>query len=373
MKNIIFIILLVAMNSTLFGQKLYTPDGVVEATDPTSVNKDMVLKTNDNTANQGLTFQNSGGAFSWRIFREQNINNNQQYSLKFTGGWAKTTIDELVNSMTLSYNGDLLLHNGDIRLENAASKLFLGQNNSSGPHGIVFDDETGSQLQLMYRSTPNQLIIEKTDESPIFTIDADNSEAYFSGNVGIGTTSPTSGRLVVSQTALDDHFSGIRLKNSSNGQSSFFWMDQNNNMRFDNSSSASRDIVFNGEGNGNIGIGTTNTFGYKLAVKGNVVAEEVNVKLYANWPDHVFTPTYNLPTLEEVKQHIDEKGHLPNIPSAAEVAENGINLGEMNARLLEKIEELTLYIIKQEKRLDDQEIEFRNRIEKLENKENEKN
>ncbi len=93
----------------------------------------------------------------------------------------------------------------------------------------------------------------------------------------------------------------------------------------------------------NVGIGTTNIGSYKLAVNGSIRSKEVKVE--ANWSDFVFFKDYELRTLEEVEQYINEKGHLPEIPSEAEVAENGINLGEMNAKLLQKIEELTLYMI----------------------------
>ena len=103
--------------------------------------------------------------------------------------------------------------------------------------------------------------------------------------------------------------------------------------------------------NRNVGIGTTNTQGYRLAVAGSVVAEEVNVKLQVNWPDYVFEKTYNLPSLQEVEDHILEQGYLLNMPSASEVEENGIEIGQMNAKLLRKIEELTLYTIQQEKKI----------------------
>ncbi|GGD07570.1 hypothetical protein GCM10011368_06870 [Hyunsoonleella pacifica] len=71
-----------------------------------------------------------------------------------------------------------------------------------------------------------------------------------------------------------------------------------------------------------------------------------------NWPDYVFTNDYKLPTLLEVEAYIKENGHLPNIDSAKEVEKNGVLLGEMNAKLLEKIEELTLYIIEQQKQIE---------------------
>ena len=103
---------------------------------------------------------------------------------------------------------------------------------------------------------------------------------------------------------------------------------------------------------GNVGIATTEIpEGFKVAVKGKIIAEELQIDLYNNWPDFVFAKDYNLPTLTEVESHIKEKGHLPNIPSAEEVAENGFGVGEMNAKLLQKIEELTLYMIQQEKRI----------------------
>jgi hypothetical protein len=101
----------------------------------------------------------------------------------------------------------------------------------------------------------------------------------------------------------------------------------------------------------NLGIGTTDTYGYRLAVAGSAIAESVTVKLHSKWPDFVFTDSYPLPSLEEVELHIEEKGHLIGMPSAAEVVQDGIELGDMNARLLQKIEEMTLYILQLEKRI----------------------
>ncbi|WP_276090973.1 hypothetical protein [Pedobacter sp. JY14-1] len=100
---------------------------------------------------------------------------------------------------------------------------------------------------------------------------------------------------------------------------------------------------------GSVAIGTTDPKGYKLAVAGNMIAESVKVKLQGTWPDFVFAKDYALPSLSETETHIKEKGHLPGIPSAAEVKENGIELGEMNKKLLEKIEELTLHLIRIDK------------------------
>ncbi|MGX1931318.1 hypothetical protein [Flagellimonas sp. 2504JD4-2] len=98
------------------------------------------------------------------------------------------------------------------------------------------------------------------------------------------------------------------------------------------------------QSNGKVGIGTANPDS-KLTVKGRIHAEEVKVDLSVPGPDYVFKKDYDLKSLEEVQSYINEHGHLPNIPSASEMEANGIQLGEMNMKLLEKIEELTLYVI----------------------------
>jgi hypothetical protein len=123
---------------------------------------------------------------------------------------------------------------------------------------------------------------------------------------------------------------------------------------------------------GNVGIGKANPTN-KLDVKGTIHSQEVKVDLLG-WSDFVFKKEYNLPTLAEVEKHINEKGHLENIPSEDEVLKNGINLGEMNAKLLQKIEELTLYTIQQSKEIQDLKEENKSfkllseRLDKLEQK-----
>jgi hypothetical protein len=104
---------------------------------------------------------------------------------------------------------------------------------------------------------------------------------------------------------------------------------------------------------GNVGIGTSDTKGYKLAVAGTAVAEKVVVKLVSAWPDYVFSKDYTLPSLRYVEQYIREHQHLPGVVSAAEVAQNGLDLGETQAQLLKKIEELTLYVIELRKEVDE--------------------
>lgn len=91
---------------------------------------------------------------------------------------------------------------------------------------------------------------------------------------------------------------------------------------------------------------------YTLVVGGKILAEEVRIKLMKDWSDYVFNADYTLKPLPEVERFIHTHHHLPAIPSAAEVEQDGINLGHMQAKLLQKIEELTLYVIEQHKAIE---------------------
>lgn len=105
----------------------------------------------------------------------------------------------------------------------------------------------------------------------------------------------------------------------------------------------------------NIGVGTTNFVDgntiYKLSVKGKIRAEEI--KVYNTWADYVFTSDYKLDDLKEVESYIIKNGHLKNVPSAKEITEHGLELGEMSKIQQEKIEELTLYLIQQNKEIEE--------------------
>ena len=112
---------------------------------------------------------------------------------------------------------------------------------------------------------------------------------------------------------------------------------------------------------GNVGIGVGDPSD-KLEVNGTIRSKEVKVES-TGWPDYVFKEEYLLPSLKETESYIKENQHLPGIPSAQEVKEEGISLGEMNAKLLEKIEELTLYVIelkKHNERLEDRVTQLEN-------------
>lgn len=104
--------------------------------------------------------------------------------------------------------------------------------------------------------------------------------------------------------------------------------------------------------NGNVGIGTSTPID-KLSVNGNIRSKEVKVEA-VNWPDYVFDEDYKITSLESLEKYIKRNKHLPDVPTAKEVETNGLELGEMNKALLKKVEELTLYMIEQNKALGEQ-------------------
>lgn len=121
--------------------------------------------------------------------------------------------------------------------------------------------------------------------------------------------------------------------------------------------------------NGKVSIGLdpndTTTFNgdYKLYVGTGIMTEKVKIALSNSdeWADYVFQDDYALMSLEEVREYITDNGHLPNVPSAEQVVKTGIDVAKMNALLLGKIEELTLYMLQQEERI--QQLESENKTE----------
>lgn len=192
----------------------------------------------------------------------------------------------------------------------------------------------------------------------------DSGNNYTTGKLGIGTTSLSIGYtgvndLVIGDASWSEGF--VINANSNNDGIMAFASDGNMVARFIYNNpteklhyyKTGKGNLMTIDGNGKVGIGTENTGNHKLAVEGSIGAREIKVETNG-WSDFVFKKDYDLPTLQQVEKHIEEKGHLKDIPSAKEVAENGIFLGEMDSKLLQKIEELTLYTIQQEKKIDKQ-------------------
>jgi len=205
------------------------------------------------------------------------------------------------------------------------------------------------------------------------------------GNVGIGTTNPidrleiSGGNIIVNRPSNKVDRNGIselsafEINNSfTPGQTGYvkvFYPSYNNllfgadydgniggvqpNIQFGKRDQPFLTVVNNGGYAGNIGIGTTNP-DEKLTVNGVIHAKEVKVDLSGALADFVFKPDYKLISLPQVEQFVKANNHLPQMPSANEVAKNGLSMGEMQNKLLQKVEELTLYAIQQNKKIVEQ-------------------
>lgn len=185
------------------------------------------------------------------------------------------------------------------------------------------------------------------------------------GKVGIGTTDPAHGKLQIYGSGASE---GITLWTNSGEVTSRIWINPTSKL-FHFSRGTDPLKGFTLDNDGNMSIGSLEHGTHKLAVEGTIGAREIKVEA-SGWSDFVFKNNYELRTLEEVERHIAERGHLPEIPSEEEVTENGINLGEMDAKLLMKIEELTLYMIemnKQVQQLKSENQELKEKVNSLEN------
>ncbi|WP_075602657.1 hypothetical protein [Saccharicrinis aurantiacus] len=189
-----------------------------------------------------------------------------------------------------------------------------------------------------------------------------------SGNVGIGTTAPDAKLHVRGGIAIQNPGLGYDIRGNANARAGIIFGSNhatNNSMFWISPDASSGNKLHIGTGvgysdnglvtisayGGKVGIGTTNPT-EKLSVNGTIRAKEIKVEA-TNWADYVFADDYALKPLCEVEAFITENSHLPDVPSAAVVENKGIELGEMNKILLQKIEELTLYVIQQQKEINE--------------------
>lgn len=113
--------------------------------------------------------------------------------------------------------------------------------------------------------------------------------------------------------------------------------------------------IGNAHVSGDLRIGTISdpySGAYRVVVDGAILTEEVRVQNSTLWPDYVFNSDYDLKSLGEIEQFIEQNHHLPNIPPAATIEKDGIAIGDMQIRMMEKIEELTLHLIRQQKEIE---------------------
>lgn len=183
------------------------------------------------------------------------------------------------------------------------------------------------------------------------TKDIERMSILPTGNIGIGTTTPTAQFHTTGSVRL----AGVT---SDSTKTRVLVSDTSGNLYYRSASSLTGHWLYaNGtvyDSVDNIAIGTSNPYNYKLAVNGTAIFTKAKVKTAGTWPDYVFDQGYRLPDLKDLEQYLRTHHHLPDIPAQAQVQEDGIDLAEHAAALLKKVEELTLYAIQQNKTLTEQ-------------------
>jgi hypothetical protein len=228
-----------------------------------------------------------------------------------------------------------------------ASDLFLQANGGKtqiGNTNWLSIEVENTTIQAYNVATPSELIVQPNGKTRI----GGNSDVFANTKFQISEGV---------DAGLPDNTSGYMMIGLSNSTNVAF---DNNEIQARNNGAAGDLFLQNDGGNlllcgleqGSVGIGIVSAasipLGYMLAVDGKIISEEVKVQMSGSWPDYVFANNYKLRPLSELRKFITENKHLPGIPPAAEVEKNGIELGDMQKRMMEKIEELTLYILKLE-------------------------
>lgn len=237
------------------------------------------------------------------------------------------------------------------------------------------------QMQNRVRITNSATLTAADFVSVPYSFSVDNGDARFMGKLQLGSGT---GNIVLEQSGAARFMGAVQL----GGGTGAVMMEQNGNARFDGAVTVGQTINVTGDGEfrgtnkmGFLHLGydfnnpaatpfPLNNGWYHLIVWGDALMKRAKVAVPGTtaWSDYVFADDYKLRPLEEVEKFIEENKHLPDVPSAEEVVREGLDLGAMDATLLRKVEELTLYVLKQQKEIDELKKELRGQTEVHSNK-----
>ncbi|RXK82903.1 TMF family protein [Filimonas effusa] len=380
-----FLLILILHSTSVFSQNTFPTSGNVGIGTNSPLAKLHV-------ANGELLLQNTEGTAAYPILWLKNITGDRRLRFDYNSMLAEG--DHMYIGSRNGYN--IIINNesaGNVGIGTASpfAKLqadLIGTN--SGYVGGFTTDQNGIFIGST-SSNPSDILL-RVNYGLTGRQNGSGGNTAFSvqgnGNVGIGTASPgykltvagdayTSGQLITEMNSPEGGAVTL-INNSKTGQGAncwklynmtgtygdalCFWKYHANGTNggpqlqlFDNGTSHfNGDLTLSGNqvNYGNMSIGTTASQ-KNLSVNGNITTRKIKVT-QIGWPDYVFDSSYQLPSLSHVETFIKENKHLPEVPSAAEVKKEGLDLGENQAILLKKIEELTLYIIGQNKQISQQ-------------------
>lgn len=262
-------------------------------------------------------------------------------------------------------------------------KIYLQDNRANNSPHIIFDNPSGvnykeggiqwhrsgdTMASINYVANPNVAnYIGLSVSSKVVPDLVVNSN----GRTGLGFSNPAAKLHIRDSDAadlvvLEALNPTVQFRRNTGGQLSLykdvgFVQTSNDNLRIGvNSSNTNGKFIIRTGGadrmyvdkDGNFSFGTTDVaVGYRVNIAGKAICEEMMVQLKSSWPDYVFKTNYTLRSLPELEAYIKANGHLPNIPKASQIETQGLQLGDMQKRMMEKIEELTLYIIDLQKQI----------------------
>jgi hypothetical protein len=275
----------------------------------------------------------------------------------------------IISQGTYAGNVGIGTNNPTSNLEVVGSKIKLRGSSAPGTVAFEFDNSgvTGA-LEAVIGTTGVRAGSKTNYDFFLMSNNVDRMTVKTDGTVGIGTSSPAS-RLDVSGTTTNqitasvtaDVKNGYQIKKTGTNANNWEIYNPTGKTDLKISNSTITDVLTI-KSDGSVGIGTPlsgNTNIYKLAVKGKIGAHDVQIERLSNaWSDYVFESGYELLPLNQVEKYIKENGHLNGVPSAKDVEKDGYAVSTMDATLLKKIEELTLYVIAQQKEIEAMKLEL---------------